>query len=118
MSERQSFLEMDRLRARRERGGRPRLNTALARGGGPCNRPPRNKRSCFRSCSNLMLDSGTRRLVDEATGGEAGKVEGAADLVMRAGHEQMREQRPAGGNGLEAAGSPAAIEKDSLRRRG
>src|SRR3984957_5144143 len=29
----------------------------------------------------------------------------------------MRKQRAAGGNGLEASGSPAAIEKDPLRRR-
>jgi hypothetical protein len=40
-------------------------------------------------------------------GGEAGKVEGAADLVMRAGREQMREQCPAGWNRLEAAGAPS-----------
>ena len=64
-----------------------------------------------------MLDPGARSLVDEAPGGEAGKVEGAADLVVRAGREQMREQRAAGGNRLEAAGSPAAIEEDAFRRR-
>src|ERR1700712_2704375 len=64
-----------------------------------------------------MLDAGARRLVEERSCGEAGQIEGAADLVMRAGCKQMREQRAASGNGLEAAGSPTAIEKNALRRR-
>src|SRR5208337_3079573 len=64
-----------------------------------------------------MRDAGTCGLVDEASRGEAVEVEGAADRVMRAGRHQMREQRPPGGDRLEAAGAPAAVEKDSRRRR-
>ena len=65
-----------------------------------------------------MLDARARGLVDEATRGEAGKVEGPADLVMRVGRKQMREQCAASGNRLEAAGSPAAVQKNALDRRG
>src|SRR5208283_3974980 len=65
----------------------------------------------------LVRDSRPRRLVDEAPSGEASEVEGAADLVMGAGREKMREQRAAGGNRLEAPSSPAAIQEYSLGRR-
>ena len=66
----------------------------------------------------LMRDARAGGFVDEAAGLEAVEVEGAADRVMRAGREEMGEQRPAGGNRLEAAGSPAAIEEDARDRRG
>src|SRR6185437_12652713 len=66
---------------------------------------------------SLMSDAGAGRLVDEAPGLETRQIEGAADLVVRAGRHEMREQRSAGGDGLEPSGSPAAVEKDSLDRR-
>src|SRR6202050_5120971 len=64
----------------------------------------------------LMRDTGARRLVDKPPDGKTGKVERAADLVMAAGRHQMREQRAAGRNRLEAAGAPAAIQEDPRRR--
>src|SRR5271166_2459190 len=74
--------------------------------------------SLRKSGEALMSDSGGPCLVDEASSGEAPQVEGAADLVMRAGREKPREQRSAGGNRLEAAGSPASIQENPWRGRG
>ena len=65
-----------------------------------------------------MRDSRAGGFIDKPPGGEAGQVEGAADLVMGAGRQKMRKQGSSCRNRFEASGSPAAIEEDASRRRG
>ena len=53
-----------------------------------------------------MLDAGARSLVDEAPRGEARKVEGAADFVVRAG--RARARRAGGGTSPVIGGAGKA----------
>lgn len=60
---------------------------------------------------DLMRDAGTGGFIQKAAGDETIEIEGAADVVVLAGRQQMSEQGAAGRDGLEAAGAPAAIEE-------
>src|ERR1700751_3910169 len=83
--------------------------------------PHQGQRSCIIGSSLLSRsvgDAGRRCLIYQAPARESLELKGFRELMVAAGGEHVSEGPAAGGNRLEAAGAPAAVDVELGNPRG